>query len=198
MRHAADLAEGAARATAAVAPEDGDGAASLAAAAERALEPLTRLAPELEGPAAELRDLTVRLSEVGSDLHRFVASLEADPARQEEVEARLDLIAELRRRFAVQTLEELLERRDSAAADLDALDGGLDPLAAAAAELARAEEEFDAVIAALHASQGRRGRAVRRRGCREPRGRRHGGGRVPGRAEGARAGAERRGTRPSS
>jgi len=153
MRHAADLAEGAVRATAAIAPEDGDGAASLAAAAERALEPLTRLAPELEGPAAELRDLTVRLSEVGSDLHRFVASLEADPARQEDVEARLDLIAELRRRFAVQTLEELLERRDSAAAELDALDGGLDPLAVAAAELARAEEDFDAVIAALHAAR---------------------------------------------
>jgi DNA repair protein RecN (Recombination protein N) len=150
MRHAADLAEGAARATAAVAPEDGDGAASLAAAAGRALEPLTGLAPELEGPAAELRDLTVRLSEVGSDLHRFVASLEADPARQEQVEARLDLIAELRRRFAVQTLDELIERRDSAAADLAALDGGLDPLAAAAAELARAEEQFAAVIAALH------------------------------------------------
>ena len=37
MRHAAELAEGAARATAAVAPDDGDGAASLAAAAERAL-----------------------------------------------------------------------------------------------------------------------------------------------------------------
>ena len=150
MRHAADLAEGAARASAAVSPEDGDGAASLAAAAARALDPLTRLAPELEDPAAELRDLTVRLSEVGSDLHRFVTSLEADPARQEQVEARLDLIAELRRRFAVQTLEELLERRDSAAADLAALDGGLDPLAAAAAELARAEENFDAVIAALH------------------------------------------------
>ena len=99
----------------------------------------------------------MRLSEVGSDLHRFVASLEADPARQEEVEARLDLIAELRRRFAVQTLEELLERRDSAAADLDALDGGLDPLAAAAAELDRAEEEFDDVIAALA-----RGRGLRR------------------------------------
>ena len=121
----------------------------------------------------------MRLSEVGSDLHRFVASLEADPARQEEVEARLDLIAELRRRFAAQTLEELLERRDSAAAELDALDGGLDPLAAAAAELARAEEGFDAVIAALHAGQGRGGRAVRRRGCREPRGSGHGGGRVP-------------------
>ena len=59
----------------------------------------------------------------------------------EEVEARLDLIAELRRRFDAQTLEELLERRESAAAELDALDGGLDPLAAAAAELARAEAD---------------------------------------------------------
>ena len=153
MRHAAELAEGAARATAAVAPDDGDGAASLAAAAERALEPLTRLAPELEGLAAELRELSVRLSEVGSDLHRFVASLEADPVRQEDVEARLDLIAELRRRFGVQTLEELLERRESAVADLDALDGGLDPLAAAAAELVRAEEEFATVITALSAAR---------------------------------------------
>ena len=153
MRHAAELAEGAARATAAVSPDDGDGAASLAAAAERALEPLTRLAPELEGPVAELRELTVRLSEVGSDLHRFVATLEADPARQEEVEARLDLISELRRRFGAQTLEELLERRESAAADLDALDGGLDPLAAAAAELVHAEAELDAAITALNTAR---------------------------------------------
>ncbi len=149
MRHSTDLAEGAARATAAISPEDGDGAASLAAAAERALEPLARLAPELEGPAAELRELTVRLSEVGSDLHRFVATLEADPERQEQVEARLDLIAELRRRFSAQTLEELIDRRESAVADLDALDGGLDPLAASAAELERAEAELDTAAAAL-------------------------------------------------
>ena len=65
------------------------------------------------------------------------------------MEARLDLIAELRRRFDVQTLEDLLERRETAAADLDALDGGLDPLAAAAAELHRAEADLDTVITAL-------------------------------------------------
>jgi len=142
MRHAAELAEGAARATAAIAPEDGDGAASLAAAGERALSPLTRLAPELEGPVNELRELTVRLGEVGSDLHRFVASLDADPGRVEAVEARLDLISELRRRFGAQTLEELLDRRAAAVAELDALDGGLDPVAVATAELVRAEEQF--------------------------------------------------------
>ena len=142
MRHAAELAEGAVRAAAAVAPDDGDGAASLATTAERALAPLIRLAPELEGPAAELRELTVRLSEVGSDLHRFVASLDADPGRVEVVEARLDLIAELRRRFGTRTLEELLDRREAAVTELDALDGGLDPVAAAEAEVVAAEERF--------------------------------------------------------
>jgi DNA repair protein RecN (Recombination protein N) len=153
MRHAAELAEGAARATAAIAPDDGDGASSLAAAAERALEPLTRIAPELESTAAELRELVVRLSEVGSDLHRFVASLDADPARVDEVESRLDLIAEARRRFVAQTLDELLDRRDAAVAELDALDGGLDPVAAAAADVAAAEERFTTVATGLRSAR---------------------------------------------
>ena len=156
MRHAAELALGAATATAAVAPEDGEGAASLAAAAERALAPLTRLAPELDAPAAELRELTLRLSEVGSDLHRFVASLEADPARIESVEERLDLIADLRRRFDVQSLAELLDRRDTAQAELDEIDGGADPVAAAAAELARLETEYERSAEALRSSASRR------------------------------------------
>ena len=163
MRHAAELAEGAARATAAVAPDDGDGAASLAAAAERALEPLTALAPELEGPTAELRELAVRLSEVGSDLHRFVASLDADPARIEEVESRLDLIAELRGADSSPRRSRSCSiAATRAVAELDALDGGLDPVAAAAAELAEAEERFAAV--------GRRAadREERRRGSRSP------------------------------
>ena len=153
MRHAAEIAEGAARATAAIAPEDGEGAAALASAAERALAPLARLAPELEATASELRELAVRLAEAGSDLHRFVSSLEADPERIEAVESRLDLIAELRRRYGAQTLERLLGRRASAAAELDALDGGLDLVGAAQAELERAETAFEEAAAALRAAR---------------------------------------------
>ena len=197
MRHGAELADGAVRATAAIAPDEGEGAAALADTAERALAPLTRLAPELEAPAAELRELAVRLNEVGSDLHRFVASLEADPARVEAVEERLDLIAELRRRFAVQTLDELLERRAHAVAELDALDGS-NPLALAEDELARAEQRFgDAATRTAHGPEGR-GRAVRGSDTREPRRRRDGGGRVPRRAAGTRSRARRDATRPSS
>ncbi len=153
MRHAVELVEGVGRAAQAVAPDDGDGAASLTAAAEQVLAPLARLAPELSAMSAEMRELTVRLSEIGSELHRVATTLEADPARVEVVEERLDLIAELRRRFQAQTLEELLDRRDEAAQDLGAHEGGLDPVAAAAADLARAEEQYERTASALRAAR---------------------------------------------
>ncbi len=153
MRHASDLIEGAAAAAAAVAPDDGDGAASLAAAAERALAPLTRLAPELEAPANELRELTIRLSEVGSEIHRFVASLDVDPTRVDDVEERLELISDLRRRFGARTLDELLDRRDAALVELGALDDGVDPLTAATTELASADDHYEVSAASLHVAR---------------------------------------------
>jgi DNA repair protein RecN (Recombination protein N) len=148
--HGTDLADALATAITAVAPEDGDGATSLAATAERALAPVERLAPELAHAAAELRDLALRLGEVGSDLHRSLASLESDPARLEEVESRLEGIADLRRRFRCETTAELLERRAAAAAELTVLDEGMDPLEAAARELAAAEARFGQLAGALH------------------------------------------------
>ena len=99
LRHVEELAEAASSAAAAIAPDEGEGAASLAALAERSLAPLERIAPELGASAEELRDLGVRLREVGSDLHRFVASLDAEPGALESVEERLQAIADLRRRF---------------------------------------------------------------------------------------------------
>jgi DNA repair protein RecN (Recombination protein N) len=140
VRHVAELGEGAAAAVAALDPDDGNGARSLAAAAERALAPLERLAPELGSAASELRDLAVRLGEVASDLHRFSDTLDADPARIAEVEERLDRIAALRRRYRAATLDELLERRASAVSELEEAGSGGDPL-----ERARAEHEAAAV-----------------------------------------------------
>jgi len=149
IRHLAELGEGASAAARAIAPDDGEGAAALAAVAEKAIAPLERLAPELERPAAELRDLAVRLREVGSELHRFVSSLEADPERLEAVAERLDAYAQARRRFGTQTTEELLARREAAQAELEALAGGLDPVEAAAAAVMAAEQQVADVAAGL-------------------------------------------------
>ncbi len=153
LRHVTELAEGAAAAAEAVAPDDGDGAAALTGRAERAIAPLERLAPELARAGDELRDVELRLREIGSELRGFLASLEAEPDRVEVVEAELDRIAEARRRFRTASYEELLERAASARTELEALADGLDPAAAAAEALAEAESRSAALGEALRAGR---------------------------------------------
>jgi DNA repair protein RecN (Recombination protein N) len=151
LRHVAELEEAAVAATEAIAPEDGDGAASLSARAERALAPLERIAPELGTAAAELRDVAVRLREVGSDLHAFLASLEADPGALDDVEGRLARIAELQRRFGASSLDELLERAAAARGELEEAAAGHDPVTAAAEGVAAAEARVGALAEELRA-----------------------------------------------
>ena len=156
LLHVSELVGSVVAAADAIAPEDGDGAASLASRAARALEPAARIAPELETSVEELRDLEIRLSDLGSELRRALASFDADPARLEVVEGRLDRIAELRRRFRAATTDELLQRRDAAGAVLEALAAGDDPVRSAARALAEAEERYTTVTAALRAARSER------------------------------------------
>ncbi|HVM57131.1 MAG TPA: AAA family ATPase [Gaiellaceae bacterium] len=149
LRHVAELAEGAAAAVGALAPEDGDGASGLVALAERAVAPLERLAPELQRAGDELRDAELRLREVASDLQAFLASLEAEPGRLEELEAGLDRIADAKRRFRCATYEELLSRAAEARSELAALEGGADPAEAAAQAVADAEARAHALATEL-------------------------------------------------
>ncbi len=151
LRHAAELEEAAVTAAEAIAPEEGEGASSLAARAERALAPLERIAPELGVAAAELRDVTVRLSEVGSDLHGFLASLEADPGALDDVEERLSTIADLQRRFGAGSFEELLEKAADARREVEEAAAGHDPVAVAADAVAAAEARGSALTEELRA-----------------------------------------------
>jgi DNA repair protein RecN (Recombination protein N) len=153
FRHVADLAQAASAAAAALTPEEGEGAAGLVAVAERAVAPLEPLAAELKRAGDELRDVELRLRETASDLHSFLASLEAEPARLEELEAMLERIHDAKRRFRCQTYEELLARAAEARAELAALDGGLDPVEAAEAALAAAEARAAEVADALHVAR---------------------------------------------
>jgi DNA repair protein RecN (Recombination protein N) len=153
LRHVAELSEAAAVAAAAVAPEDGDGAASLAARAERAVAGVVTLAPELAGPADVLREAEVQLREAALDLRRFLDSLEAEPGRLEQVEAELDAIAAAKRRFACSSYDELLARGEEARAELDAMEAGADPEAAAAEALTRAEARVGELTAELRTAR---------------------------------------------
>jgi len=153
LRHVAELAEAAAVAARALTPDEGEGAAGLVALAERAVAPLERLAPELQHAGDELRDVELRLRETASELHSFLASLEAEPGRLEELEAGLDRIADAKRRFRVATYEELLARAEEARAEVAALDEGVDPAAAAAAAVAAGEAYVHELLVELRAER---------------------------------------------
>jgi DNA repair protein RecN (Recombination protein N) len=153
LRHVTELAGGTAAAAEALAPDEGDGAAGLVAVAERSVAPLERLAPELARAGDELRDAELRLRETASELRRFLTTLEAEPGRLEQIEAELDRIAEAKRRFRVQTYEELLARATEARTELEAIADGFDPTAAAAEALAAAERKVGRLAEELRAAR---------------------------------------------
>jgi DNA repair protein RecN (Recombination protein N) len=153
LRHLTELMEGAAAAAEALDPEEGEGAAGLAAAAERALAPVERLAPELEKASDELRDAEVRLREAASALRSFLTVLEADPGRLEQVESELDRIADARRRFRCESFEELLAAAAAARAELEAVGQGQDPVRAAEQALRGAERRAEELAADLRSAR---------------------------------------------
>jgi len=150
VRRLEELVSGAAAAADALAPDDGDGAAGLAARAERAVAPLESLAPELARAGDELRDVELRLRETASELRSFLATLGAEPGRLEEIEAGVQRIADARRRFGAQTYEELLARAQEAEAELAALVAGVDPAAVAAQAGTEADARVGALAQRLH------------------------------------------------
>jgi DNA repair protein RecN (Recombination protein N) len=153
LRHATELELAAAAAADALAPEDGEGAAGLAAAAAAQLAAAERFAPELAQAGTEVREAAVALRETASALRGFLASLEAEPHRLEEVEAELERLASTRRRFRCATYEELLRRAAEARAELDGAAGGVDPLEAAARALAQAAERVRVLGGELRAAR---------------------------------------------
>jgi DNA repair protein RecN (Recombination protein N) len=153
LRHVTELAEGAAAGAEALTPEEGEGAAGLVAAAERAVSSLEHLAPELARAGDELRDAELRLRETASELRGFLTTLEAEPGRLEQVEAELERITEAKRRFGAPTYEELLGRAGEARVELEAIDQGFDPAAAAAEALAAAGRNVQRLAADLRAAR---------------------------------------------
>ena len=155
LRHVTELAEAAAVAAEELAPEqsEGSGASGSIAEAARRLESVIGLAPELAEVAGDLGEAEIRVREAASTLRAFLASLEAEPGRLEFVEEELDRIAEARRRFGAPTTEELVARAVAARAELDRLEAGVDPLAAAERAVGEAEARVGELAAAASAER---------------------------------------------
>ncbi len=135
LRHAAELMAGLAEVGEAV-ERAGDALAEAIGHTRR----LTRLDPALADLARHLEGAEVETGEAAAAVRSHVEGLDVDPAHAEEVEGRLRLLGDLRRKYGP-TLADVLAFGERAAARAAELGRLLDQADEIAAELARAEAE---------------------------------------------------------
>ena len=116
------LAEGTAQVEVLLAGDDG-GITSALARSQGVLRQLAGLDAALEPVAIQLEEATIAAREALSSLRRYTDALDADPARQEWIEARLAALEAVARKHRVET-RELPALRDALAAELSELDAG--------------------------------------------------------------------------
>jgi DNA repair protein RecN (Recombination protein N) len=99
------LAAGTAQAEALLAGEDGGGAAAALARAHSVLRQLVALDAALEPASTQIEEATIAAREALGSLRRYAEGLDADPARQEWVEARLAALETMARKHRVESRE---------------------------------------------------------------------------------------------
>ncbi len=87
----------------------------------KALNELAHLDKNLEEHETNLSEAIFRLEDVAASISSYESDIEDDPQRLTEVEERLDLIARLKRKYGVTTIEEILQRAADDQAELETI-----------------------------------------------------------------------------
>ena len=119
LSRAAELIEAAAEGERELYGAEGSAADRLASVRRR-LDDLSGVDPTLDPLARQLEEAHALVEDVALTLGRFGGGIEADPARQEQLEERLDLLHRLRRKHGG-TLAEVLTRQTAMRSELDDL-----------------------------------------------------------------------------
>jgi DNA repair protein RecN (Recombination protein N) len=132
---------------------EASGAGDLLSETIRRLETLEDLDPQLGPMLSRLRSAREETRDISSELERYGARIEADPARLGSLEERLAQLEALQRKYGG-SIEAVLQFRDEAAAELDALEGASERADALEALRAQQLERLSADAIAL--SKGRK------------------------------------------
>ena len=107
------------------------------------LERLNELDPQAGDYLQAGQEISAQLEELVADVRRYAAGLDQEPDRMLEVEARLDIIDSLKRKYG-DTVAEILEYADEAAGELSRLQSSEDR----AADLVNREQRLSGELAA--------------------------------------------------
>ncbi|HEV2249594.1 MAG TPA: DNA repair protein RecN, partial [Candidatus Limnocylindria bacterium] len=122
------------------------------AVAARDLAAAAELDPRLAEQAARLAASVDEVADLGADLRRYADSIDTDPAELARLEARNDLLADLRRRYGP-SLADVLAYGDRARRELGDVSSQDERLARLEAEERAARGALDAASAALRAAR---------------------------------------------
>jgi DNA repair protein RecN (Recombination protein N) len=87
----------------------------------KALGELARLDKSMEEHETNLSEAIYRLEDVAASISSYESDIEDDPQHLAEIEERLDLIARLKRKYGVTSVEEILKRAEDDQAELDSI-----------------------------------------------------------------------------
>ncbi len=102
---------------------DSTAAFTLIQRASAGLDAIAMIDPSMNPSAERLRDVVFALEDVVSDSREYRDRIEADPARLETVEERLDLLRKLKRKYG-ETIADVIAYGETAAKELAGLTGG--------------------------------------------------------------------------
>jgi DNA repair protein RecN (Recombination protein N) len=150
LRHLEGLRTAAAGGAEAIAPDapDAPGAGPLLAEAERLADAVAGVDPDLDALAARLRALRIEAEDLGGELRRYEAGLDAEPGRLQHVEERLDAYDRLERKHGG-SVEAVLAHLERCRVERERLENAEVSLERAEAGLAAAEKQEHALAAAL-------------------------------------------------
>ncbi len=157
LQNSGRIADGVAAALQMIFDSEAGNAHLLLAKARQTLEPVAAYDEQLADAVSLLSDAEIRVAEAADRLQRAADDLEADPARRDWVEDRLDAIKSVARKHRAEPAE-LGALRERLAAELDDIRHAEERGAALAAKVEEARQAYDRSAAEL--SSARRGAAA--------------------------------------
>ena len=163
LRSAADLSEAAQSAHFALSgDEDSAGAVALLMEAERALERVAGVSPDLDGLREALTDCRCQAQDVADTARDLSGSFDFEPGELDQLEGRLDLLYRLKKKYGA-TVEEMIDYLDRSQRELDEIQFADDALLRLEGERATALKAAKAWAASLSQLRKERGKALEER-----------------------------------
>lgn len=97
--------------------EDSDGAVSMITMLSETLRKLSRFAPDLSDAASQVTDISYAISDISADVGNYLDNFDFDEHSLDEIEDRLELIQNFKRKYG-SSIEEILEYGEKAAEQL--------------------------------------------------------------------------------